>query len=62
MSRAGGVPAHFWLPDVTEGTSAPAVAFVTTGPNIGALTALFRLLAAATVNRPMLLAVLAAPR
>jgi NADH-quinone oxidoreductase subunit N len=64
MFKAGGVPAHFWVPDVTEGTSAPVAAFVTTVPKIGALVALFRLLAVAiptpAVNWPMLVAVLAA--
>jgi NADH-quinone oxidoreductase subunit N len=64
MFKAGGVPAHFWVPDVTEGTSAPVAAFVTTVPKIGALAALFRLLAVAiptaAVNWPMLVAVLAA--
>jgi NADH-quinone oxidoreductase subunit N len=64
LFKAGGVPAHFWIPDVTEGTSAPVAAFVTTVPKIGALAALFRLLAVAipvtAVNWPMLLAVLAA--
>ena len=64
LFKAGGVPAHFWVPDVTEGTSAPVAAFVTTVPKIGALAALFRLLAVAiptaAVNWPMLVAVLAA--
>jgi NADH-quinone oxidoreductase subunit N len=64
LFKAGGVPAHFWIPDVTDGTSAPVAAFVTTVPKIGALAALFRLLTAAipiaAVNWPMLLAVLAA--
>jgi NADH-quinone oxidoreductase subunit N len=62
--KAGGVPAHFWVPDVTEGTSVPVAAFVTTVPKIGGLAALFRLLAAAipasAVNWPLLAAVLAA--
>ena len=64
LFKAGGVPAHFWVPDVTEGTSAPVGAFVTTVPKIGALAALFRLLAVAiptaAVDWPMLIAVLAA--
>ena len=37
LFKAGGVPAHFWVPDVTDGTSAPVAAFVTTVPKIGAL-------------------------
>jgi NADH-quinone oxidoreductase subunit N len=64
MFKAGGVPAHFWVPDVTEGTSVPVAAFVTTVPKIGGLAALLRLLAvaipAAAVNWPLLIAVLAA--
>lgn len=62
--KAGGVPAHFWVPDVTDGTSAPVAAFVTTVPKVGALAALFRLLSvgipAAAVNWPLLVAILAA--
>lgn len=65
VSRAaGGVPAHFWVPDVTDGTSAPVAAFVTTVPKIGAFAALLRLLTtaipAAAVDWPLLIAVLAA--
>ena len=64
MFKAGGVPAHFWVPDVTDGTSVPVAAFVTTVPKIGGLAALFRLLAAAiptaAINWPLLIAVLAA--
>ena len=51
MFKAGGVPAHFWVPDVTEGTSALVAAFVTTVPKIGGLVALFRLLAVAIPPR-----------
>ena len=43
LFKAGGVPAHFWVPDVTEGAPAPVAAFVTTVPKIGALVALYRL-------------------
>src|SRR5260370_9145731 len=64
LFKAGGVPAHFWVPDVTDGTSAPVAAFVTTVPKIGALAALLRLLTtaipAAAVDWPLLVAVLAA--
>jgi hypothetical protein len=64
MFKAGGVPAQFWIPDVTEGTTVPVAAFVTTVPKIGGLVALFRLLAAAVpasaVDWPLLVAVLAA--
>ena len=64
LFKAGGVPAHFWVPDVTDGTSAPVAAFVTTVPKIGAFAALLRLLTtaipAAAVDWPLLIAVLAA--
>ncbi|MCP2355904.1 NADH-quinone oxidoreductase subunit N [Nonomuraea thailandensis] len=43
LFKAGGVPAHFWVPDVTEGTSRAVAAFVTTVPKIGAFIALLRL-------------------
>ena len=58
LFKAGGVPAHFWVPDVTEGASRPVAAFVTTVPKIGALVALFRL-AGAVFDEPALIAVLA---
>jgi Proton-conducting membrane transporter len=58
LFKAGGVPAHFWVPDVTDGTSAPVAAFVTTVPKIGAFAALLRLLTTAippaTVDWPLL--------
>jgi len=64
MFKAGGVPAHFWIPDVTEGTSTPVAAFLTTVPKLGALAALLRFLSvavpASAVNWPLLVAVLAA--
>jgi NADH-quinone oxidoreductase subunit N len=63
LFKAGAVPAHFWVPDVTDGTSIPVAAFVTTIPKIGALAAMVRLLAAippAVVNWPLLVAIIAA--
>jgi NADH-quinone oxidoreductase subunit N len=64
LFKAGAVPAHFWVPDVTDGTSIPVAAFVTTIPKIGGLAAMARLLAAgippAVVNWPLLVAILAA--
>jgi len=64
LFKAGAVPAHFWVPDVTDGTSAPVAAFLTTVPKMGALAALLRLLItaipAAAVDWPLLIAVLAA--
>nr|WSS65163.1 NADH-quinone oxidoreductase subunit N [Streptomyces sp. NBC_01177] len=64
LFKAGAVPAHFWVPDVTDGAPAPVAAYVTTLPKIGALIAGYRLLHQALpdsdVNWPLLLAVLAA--
>jgi NADH-quinone oxidoreductase subunit N len=64
LFKAGGVPAHFWVPDVTDGTSPSVAAFLTTVPKIGALAALLRLLTTAipagAVDWPLLIAVLAA--
>jgi NADH-quinone oxidoreductase subunit N len=64
LFKAGAVPAHFWVPDVTDGTSPSVAAFLTTVPKIGALAALLRLLTtaipAAAVDWPLLIAVLAA--
>ncbi|WP_308050048.1 proton-conducting transporter membrane subunit [Streptomyces sp. TRM72054] len=30
LFKIGAVPAHFWVPDVTDGTPAPVAAYVTT--------------------------------
>ncbi len=43
MFKAGGVPAHFWVPDAAQGASGTAAAFATTVPKVGALVAAFRL-------------------
>jgi len=61
MFKAGGVPAHFWVPDTAQGASATAAGFATTVPKIGALIATYRLVLALpdTVAWPLLLAVLA---
>src|SRR6266700_138718 len=63
LFKAGAVPGHFWVPDVTDGSSPPVAAFITTVPKIGAFAALLRLLTtaipAAAVNWPLLAAVLA---
>ncbi|WP_017974989.1 NADH-quinone oxidoreductase subunit N [Actinopolyspora halophila] len=63
LFKIGAVPAHFWVPDVAEGASAPVAAFVTTVPKIGGLIATFRLaegvLPAETASWPLLFAVLA---
>ena len=64
LFKAGAVPAHFWVPDVTDGAPAPVAAYVTTVPKIGALIAGYRLLHQAMsdsdVNWQLLLAILAA--
>ncbi|WP_329380359.1 NADH-quinone oxidoreductase subunit N [Streptomyces sp. NBC_01716] len=62
--KIGAVPAHFWVPDVSDGALAPVAAYVTTLPKIGGLIAAYRLLhqalAGTDVNWPLLLAVVAA--
>jgi NADH-quinone oxidoreductase subunit N len=62
--KIGAVPAHFWVPDVTDGTPPAVAAVVTTIPKIGGLVAAYRLLLVAVpaevVDWPLLVAVLAA--
>ncbi len=41
--KIGAIPGHPWVPDVAQGSPAPAAAFLTVAPKIGALAALFRL-------------------
>ena len=41
--KIGAVPGHPWVPDVAQGSPAPAAAFITVVPKIGALVALSRL-------------------
>jgi NADH-quinone oxidoreductase subunit N len=64
LFKIGGVPAHFWVPDVTEGSRPPVAAFLTTVPKIGALVATYRLVAQTMpekgINWPLLIAVIAA--
>lgn len=43
--KLGAVPAHQWVPDVAEGAPAPASAFLTAAPKVGALVALARVAA-----------------
>ena len=61
MFKAGGVPAHYWVPDAAQGASVTAAAFLTTVPKVGALVAAYRLVDAlpGTVDWPLLVAVLA---
>ncbi|EWT04254.1 NADH-quinone oxidoreductase subunit N, partial [Intrasporangium chromatireducens Q5-1] len=42
MFKAGGVPAHFWVPDAAQGANATAATFLTTVPKIGAVVAVYR--------------------
>ncbi len=59
MFKAGGVPAHFWVPDAAQGSNATAATFVTTVPKIGALVAVYRLvvtLGDAVASAPLLAA------
>lgn len=61
--KLGAVPAHAWMPDVADGAPAPAAAFLTTAPKVGALLAMGRLatmLPESGVGWRPLLAVLAA--
>ncbi len=61
LFEAGGVPAHFWVPDAAQGTSGTVAAFLTTVPKIGALVGIYRLVLAMpdTVAWPLLVALLA---
>lgn len=61
MFKAGGVPAHFWVPDAAEGSSVTVAAFLTTVPKVGAVVAAYRLVDAlpGTVDVGLLVAVLA---
>lgn len=45
LFKAGGVPFHFWVPDAAQGTGATAATFLTTVPKVGALVAVYRLVA-----------------
>lgn len=64
LFKVGGVPGHFWVPDVTDGTPPAVAAIVTTIPKIGGLVAMYRLLSVAVpvdvLDWPLLVAVLAA--
>ncbi|CAM4341280.1 NADH-quinone oxidoreductase subunit N [Nocardia ninae] len=64
LFKSGAVPAHFWVPDVTQGTRPAVAALVTTVPKIGAVIAIYRLgalvLEPSGLNWRLLLAVIAA--
>lgn len=61
MFEAGGVPAHFWIPDAAQGANGVAAIFLTTVPKIGALVGLYRLASVLphTVAWPLLIAIFA---
>lgn len=60
LFKAGGVPLHFWVPDVAQGAPVPVAAFITTVPKIGALVALYRLGGQLLVDTPLDWSLLAA--
>lgn len=62
MFKAGGVPAHFWVPDAAQATGGTVAAFVTTVPKVGAVIAAYRLVLALpdSLAWGLLIAVLAA--
>jgi NADH-quinone oxidoreductase subunit N len=61
MFKAGGVPAHFWVPDAAQGSSGTVATFLTTVPKIGAIVAAYRLVTALpdNIGWPLLVAILA---
>lgn len=61
LFKAGGVPAHFWVPDAAEGSSGFAATFLTTVPKIGAIVAVYRFVGTLpdTIDWALLLAVFA---
>ncbi|CAA0134767.1 NADH-quinone oxidoreductase subunit N [Mycolicibacterium vanbaalenii] len=61
LFKAGGVPAHFWVPDAAQATTGTAALFLTTVPKVGALVAIYRLVQTLpeTVEWALLIAVLA---
>ncbi|MEO6998497.1 MAG: NADH-quinone oxidoreductase subunit N [Terracoccus sp.] len=61
MFEAGGVPAHFWVPDAAQGANGTVATFLTTVPKIGAMVALYRFVIVLpdTVDWPLLVGVLA---
>ncbi|KEP41968.1 NADH-quinone oxidoreductase subunit N [Mycobacterium kansasii] len=61
MFEAGGVPAHFWIPDAAQAANGTTALFVTTVPKVGALIAVYRLVTVfpATVAWPLVIALIA---
>ncbi|MDX2377721.1 NADH-quinone oxidoreductase subunit N [Microbacterium sp. LRZ72] len=62
LFKAGGVPAHYWVPDAAQASGAAVAAFVTTVPKVGAVVAIYRLVVALpeTADWGLLVALLAA--
>ncbi len=46
LFEAGAVPGHFWVPDAAQGSTTTAAAYLTTVTKIGAVVAIYRLVAA----------------
>ncbi|MFE9748324.1 NADH-quinone oxidoreductase subunit N [Saccharothrix saharensis] len=63
LFKVGAVPAHFWVPDVAQGTTPSVAALVTTLPKVGAVVAVFRLVAeplsGSGIDWPLFVAVVA---
>ncbi|KZS65079.1 NADH-quinone oxidoreductase subunit N [Mycobacterium kansasii] len=61
MFEAGGVPGHYWIPDAAQAANGTTAMFVTTVPKVGALIAVYRLVAVfpATVAWPLVIALIA---
>ncbi|GAB3217946.1 F(420)H(2) dehydrogenase subunit N [Mycolicibacterium hippocampi] len=61
LFKAGGVPAHFWVPDAAQATTGTAALFLTTVPKVGAVVAIFRLVQTLpdSIDWALLIAVLA---
>lgn len=60
LFKAGGVPVHFWVPDAAQGSGVTAATFLTTVPKIGALVAVYRLVATVAGDNDSWLVVAAA--
>lgn len=59
LFKAGAVPAHFWVPDATQGSWITTASFLTTVPKLGAVLAVVRLLQALPPDRVWVLLVAA---
>ncbi|WP_346007703.1 NADH-quinone oxidoreductase subunit N [Janibacter terrae] len=59
LFKAGGAPVHFWIPDAAQGAGVTAATFLTTVPKIGALVAVYRLMAMVSAGNESWLVVVA---